>query len=83
LTTKALAALSDLLNPAYAPHSPPMARYKIIDADPKLLAVDPGRQLLVGTIEHAVRAVRGTQLYCDGPSGRIFGRASRHMVLHQ
>ena len=31
-----------------------MARYKSISTDPKLLAVDLGRQLLPGTIEHAV-----------------------------
>ena len=31
-----------------------MARYKTIATDPKLLAVDLGRQLLPGTIEHAV-----------------------------
>lgn len=31
-----------------------MARYKTISTDPKLLAVDLGRQLLPGTIEHAV-----------------------------
>jgi len=37
------------------PLSPsPMARYKTIATDPKLLAVDLGRQLLPGTIEHAV-----------------------------
>ena len=31
-----------------------MARYKTIATDPKLLAVDLGRQLLPGTTEHAV-----------------------------
>jgi transposase len=31
-----------------------MARYKPIATDPKLIAVDLGRQLLPGTIEHAV-----------------------------
>src|SRR6476660_10557187 len=31
-----------------------MARYKSISTDPKLLAVDLARQLLPGTIEHAV-----------------------------
>ena len=31
-----------------------MARYKTISTDPKLLAVDLSRQLLPGTIEHAV-----------------------------
>jgi hypothetical protein len=31
-----------------------MARYKYIDTNPRLLAVDLGRQLLPGTFEHAL-----------------------------
>ena len=40
-----------------APSSPPatrMARYKFIDANPRLLPVDLARLLLPGTFEHAL-----------------------------
>ena len=53
-----------------------MARYKTIDTDPKLLAVDLARQLLPGTFEHAVNHLLDHAIDLSS-STRAFGTTTR------
>ena len=53
-----------------------MARYKTIATDPKLLAVDLGRQLLPGMIEHSVNYLFDQAVDLSSFDARFLGSAS-------
>ena len=60
-----------------------MARYKRIDTSPRLLAVDLQRQLLPGTIEHALNHLLDHEIDLSGFDARSLSDLTCNPLIHK